>query len=190
MNNDSLPTNHLDTSGYSMESSGMQLSDGVCLPQSRSPSLPLAISLTSDPDPYAPVRILDTHIHLNNPPTSNIIYNPIVTLWLACRPNTTPSMPQYDLQDARAPVRAATIARLVKDNVSHPHWLVANGILNQGWAPDPFKGPSEVNGVWIIEGKAQQVGPSMLVEAAMEMGYCYYATVGVRNAVYETEGTA
>ncbi|KAI0315277.1 hypothetical protein OF83DRAFT_1200737, partial [Amylostereum chailletii] len=67
-------------------------------------------------------------------------------------------------------------------NVSHPHWLAANGILNQGWAPDPFKGPSEVNGVWIVEGKVQQVGPSMLVEAAIETGYRYYATV--RNHTY------
>ncbi|KAI0308756.1 hypothetical protein OF83DRAFT_1180430, partial [Amylostereum chailletii] len=87
-------------------------------------------------------------------------------------------MPRYNLHDARAPIRAETIAKLVKDNASHPHWLAANGILNQGWAPDPFKGPSEVNGVWIVEGKAQQVGPSMLVEAAMETGYRYYATVG------------
>ncbi|KAI0311312.1 hypothetical protein OF83DRAFT_1223329 [Amylostereum chailletii] len=178
MNNDSLPTNHLNTSGYSTESSGMQLADGVRLSQSYSPSPPLATSLTSNPDPYALARILDTRIHLNNLPTSDIIHNPIVTLWLARHPNTTPSMPQYDLQDDRAPVRAATITRLVKDNVSHPHWLAANGILNQGWAPDPFKGPSEVNGVWIVEGKVQQVGPSMLVGAAMETGYRCYAMVG------------
>ncbi|KAI0308976.1 hypothetical protein OF83DRAFT_1180155 [Amylostereum chailletii] len=147
----------------------------VPLPSSTAPP---SIHQSASPDPYTSARILDAHLRSHQGHVDDVIYDPVLSNRLINHPYMVPSIPSYQDHNDMATTRAKILAKLVKDDASHQQWLEANEALNAEWGPNPSTGPIEINGLWIVEGKAQQLGPAMLIEAVTGCGFHYYATAG------------